>query len=114
MDVVVRYGGEEFCIVLPDTSKEEAVVVAERIRQEIEKEKFPNEENLPHGCLTASIGIASFPEDGHTFTTLVHSADLALYRAKANGRNRVELGQPALHKDLAVTGISDRLTPLPE
>ncbi|HKZ16133.1 MAG TPA: sensor domain-containing diguanylate cyclase [Geobacteraceae bacterium] len=114
MDVVVRYGGEEFCIVLPDTSKEEAVVVAERIRQEIEKEKFPNEENLPHGRLTASIGIASFPEDGHTFTTLVHSADLALYRAKANGRNRVELGQPALHKDLAVTGNSDRLTPLPE
>jgi diguanylate cyclase (GGDEF)-like protein len=114
MDIVVRYGGEEFCIVLPDTSKEEAVVVAERIRQEIEKEKFPNEENLPLGRLTASVGIASFPEDGHTFTTLVHSADLALYSAKANGRNRVELGHPALYKDLAMTGLSDRLTQLPE
>jgi diguanylate cyclase (GGDEF)-like protein len=114
MDIVVRYGGEEFCIVLPDTSKEEAVVVAERIRQEIEKEKFPNEENLPLGRLTASVGIASFPEDGHTFTTLVHSADLALYKAKANGRNRVELGHPALYKDLAVAGLRDRLTQLPE
>jgi hypothetical protein len=55
---------------LPDTSKEEAVVVAERIRQEIEK-RISQQENLPHGRLTASIGIASFPEDGHTFTTLV-------------------------------------------
>jgi diguanylate cyclase (GGDEF)-like protein len=101
MDVVVRYGGEEFCIVLPDTSKKEAVHVAERIRQEIEKERFPNEENLPFGRLTASFGIASFPEDGHTFTTLIHSADLALYKAKAEGRNRVELGRPVLPKEVA-------------
>jgi diguanylate cyclase (GGDEF)-like protein len=101
MDVVVRYGGEEFCIVLPDTSKKEAVHVAERIRQEIEKERFSNEENLPFGRLTASFGIASFPEDGHTFTTLIHSADLALYKAKAEGRNRVELGRPVLPKEVA-------------
>lgn len=101
MDIVVRYGGEEFCIVLPDTSKNEAVQVAERIRQEIEKEKFPKEENLPFGRLTASFGIASFPEDGHTFTTLIHSADLALYKAKAEGRNRVVLGRPVLPKEVA-------------
>ncbi len=101
MDVVFRYGGEEFCIVLPDTSKKEAVQVAERIRQAIEMEKFPNEENLPFGKLTASFGIASFPEDGHTFTTLIHSADLALYKAKSEGRNRVELGRPVLPKDVA-------------
>ncbi len=101
MDIVVRYGGEEFCIVLPGTSKKEAVIVAERIRQEIENEKFPNGENMPCGRLTASFGIASFPEDGHTFTTLVHSADLALYRAKAEGRNRVVLGRPVLPKEVA-------------
>ncbi len=101
MDIVVRYGGEEFCIVLPDTSKNEAVQVAERIRQEIEKEKFPKEEDMPFGRLTASFGIASFPEDGHTFTTLIHSADLALYRAKAEGRNRVVLGRPVLPKEVA-------------
>lgn len=105
MDIVVRYGGEEFCIVLPDTSKDDAVVVAERIRHEFEREKFANEENLPMGTLTASIGVATYPEDGHTFTTLIHSADLALYRAKANGRNRVELGHPALHKEVFECGV---------
>lgn len=94
MDIVIRYGGEEFCIILPDTAKKEAVVVAERIRQKIEKESFPGEENLPLGRLTASFGIASFPEDGHTCTTLVHSADMAMYRAKSEGRNRIAPGIP--------------------
>jgi diguanylate cyclase (GGDEF)-like protein len=96
MDIVVRYGGEEFCIVLPDTSKEEAEFVAERIRSEIENEKFINEENMPFGCLTASFGIATFPGDGHTYTTLIHSADLALYSAKTGGRNKVVLGRPVM------------------
>jgi len=94
MDIVIRYGGEEFFIILPDTAKSEAIVVAERIRREIEKETFPCEENLPLGRLTASFGIASFPEDGHTFTTLIHSADMAMYRAKAEGRNRIVPGIP--------------------
>jgi diguanylate cyclase (GGDEF)-like protein len=89
MDVVTRYGGEEFCIILPGTSKKESIFVAERIRREIEGEEFPHEENLPLGRLTASIGIASFPEDGTTEASLVKSADVALYRAKSEGRNRV-------------------------
>jgi len=89
MDIVIRYGGEEFFIILPDTAKSEAIVAAERIRREIEKETFPCEENLPLGRLTASFGIASFPEDGDTFTTLIHSADMAMYKAKAEGRNRI-------------------------
>ena len=101
MDTVARYGGEEFCIILPGAEKSESVLVAERIRQGIEKEKFPNEGSLPFGRLTASFGIASFPQDGHTFTTLIHSADMALYRAKAEGRNRIMLGQPALAIDHA-------------
>lgn len=101
MDVVARYGGEEFCIILPGAEKSESVLVAERIRQGIEKERFPNEGSLPFGRLTASFGVASFPQDGHTFTTLIHSADMALYRAKAEGRNRIMLGQPALAIDHA-------------
>ncbi len=96
MDFVARYGGEEFCIVLPDTGKEEAELVAERIRREIELEKFLNEVKMPFGCLTASFGIATFPEDGHTYTSLLHSADLALYSAKTGGRNRIVLGRPAM------------------
>jgi diguanylate cyclase (GGDEF)-like protein len=89
MDTVARYGGEEFCALLPGTSREEALIVAERIRAEIEAEKFPGQHNLPHGKLTASFGVACFPEDGRTYTALVHASDIALYQAKANGRNRV-------------------------
>lgn len=89
MDIVARYGGEEFCAVLPGTSKEEALIVAERIRSEIEKEKFPGESDIPQMRLTASLGVASFPEDGRTFTALVHASDVALYEAKAGGRNRI-------------------------
>lgn len=96
MDIVARYGGEEFCAILPGTSKEESMAVAERIRMEIEMEIFPEEKNLPLGRLTASIGIASFPEDGHTFTSLVHSADVALYEAKASGRNGIVAAYPAM------------------
>jgi diguanylate cyclase (GGDEF)-like protein len=101
MDTVVRYGGEEFCVILPDTAKTEATVVAERIRHEVERTAFPNEENLPSGRLTASFGISSFPDDGTTFSTLIHSADLALYKAKMEGRNRIVLGQPSMYHDVS-------------
>jgi diguanylate cyclase (GGDEF)-like protein len=93
MDVVTRYGGEEFCLLLPITSKKESIFVAERIRRGMENEKFSGEENLPLGCLTASIGIASFPEDGDSPDMLINAADMALYQAKAGGRNRISLAQ---------------------
>ncbi|GAW66466.1 diguanylate cyclase [Geoanaerobacter pelophilus] len=89
MDIVARYGGEEFCAVLPGTSKVEAMIVAERIRSEIEREIFPGESEIPQVRLTASLGVSSFPEDGRTFTALVHASDVALYEAKASGRNRI-------------------------
>jgi diguanylate cyclase (GGDEF)-like protein len=89
MDTVARYGGEEFCALLPGTSKAEALLVAERIRSEIESEKFAGEQGIPCGRLTASFGVASFPEDGRTYTALIHASDIALYQAKAGGRNRV-------------------------
>ncbi|WP_224982374.1 sensor domain-containing diguanylate cyclase [Geomonas agri] len=89
MDIVARYGGEEFCAVLPGTSKSEAMTVAERIRCEIESKRFPGETDIPLRRLTASLGISSFPEDGRTFNDLVHASDVALYEAKARGRNRI-------------------------
>ena len=98
MDVVARYGGEEFCIVLPATGKKEAVFVAERIRKAIEAETFPGENHLPLGRLTISIGIACFPADGVTANELLHAADMALYQAKAQGRNRLVLYESSLHE----------------
>ncbi len=89
MDIVTRFGGEEFCIVLPGTSIKEAVFVAERIRRAIEQEPFPHEKGLPLGRLTASIGIATFPNDGNTPNSLIHASDIALYQAKNAGRNKI-------------------------
>ncbi len=96
MDIVTRYGGEEFCLILPGTSKKESVFVGERIRRAIETDSFPGENHLPKGRLTTSVGIASFPADGVTANELIHAADLALYRAKALGRNRLVLFEPSL------------------
>jgi diguanylate cyclase (GGDEF)-like protein len=98
MDLVVRYGGEEFCLILPGTSKKESLFVAERLRRSIEADIFPGETNLPLGRLTVSLGIAAYPEDSHTIHDLIHAADLALYRAKALGRNRTVLYDPSLAK----------------
>jgi diguanylate cyclase (GGDEF)-like protein len=96
MDIIARYGGEEFCAVLPGTSKAEALLVAERIRSQIAGERFSCNDDLRFRSITASIGVASFPEDGRTFTTLIHASDVAVYQAKGTGRNRiVAAGIPA-------------------
>lgn len=86
-DMAVRYGGEEFLIVLMDTGAEAALKVAEKIRGEVEATKVP----LPGGILqkTISIGVAEYPNDSDTFWQVVKFADVALYQAKATGRNRV-------------------------
>jgi diguanylate cyclase (GGDEF)-like protein len=101
MDLVVRFGGEEFCLILPNTNKKESLFVAERLRRAIEADIFPGETNLPLGRLTVSLGIASFPDDADGIHDLIHAADLALYRAKALGRNRTVLYSPALARKQA-------------
>lgn len=86
---IARYGGEEFVILLPETDKEGALIVAEKIRKRVLDHLFPGEEKQPQGKLTVSIGVASFPEDGTERDALIQSADQALYKAKQNGRNAV-------------------------
>ena len=90
-DVVARYGGEEFVVLLPDTIKEDARELAERIRVAIESHPFPGGETQPGGKLTISIGLSSFPEDGRETGALIQRADSALYAAKRSGRNLVRV-----------------------
>jgi diguanylate cyclase (GGDEF)-like protein len=90
MDLLVRHGGEEFLALLPDVTKEEAAKIAERVRAAVEEEKIV----LPGGGLvpvTASFGCAarSHSARGDQFEDLIKKADMALYAAKAAGRNRV-------------------------
>lgn len=90
-DTIARYGGEEFIAMLPQTSKEEALVFAERVRNRVGETPYSGDKNQPSGKVTISIGIATFPEDATDIQELIVNADKALYRSKQNGRNRVTL-----------------------
>jgi len=88
-DVVARYGGEEFAVLLPFTTFEVAMSLAERLRLQVEALSLPEPE-FPRGCrVTTSIGVATFPEHGSAGDELLAWADKALYGAKGGGRNRV-------------------------
>jgi diguanylate cyclase (GGDEF)-like protein len=88
-DITARYGGEEFLVIMPETGKDLAFLVGEKLRKSFENYPFPHEETQPGGRLTISIGIATFPGDSDKARSLVDKADKALYRAKEGGRNRV-------------------------
>jgi diguanylate cyclase (GGDEF)-like protein/putative nucleotidyltransferase with HDIG domain len=88
-DVPARFGGEEFSILLPETPPEQAMEIAERIRRAVAEKEFEVETAAEPIHATVSIGVAGFPKDGVDANELIHQADLAVYRAKLQGRNRV-------------------------
>ena len=94
-DVLVRYGGEEFLVITPNTPQQGAADVAERIRKRIESHdfKFPNQPNAIRA--TVSIGVARLGDGISTAEQLINAADKNLYRAKHGGRNQVVTGTPA-------------------
>jgi diguanylate cyclase (GGDEF)-like protein len=90
-DLAGRCGGEEFLAILPDTDLPSALVVAEKLRDTIARVTVPGVDR----SLTASFGVAVYPDDGTDPAGVLRSADRALYRAKSNGKNRVEIAAVA-------------------
>jgi two-component system chemotaxis response regulator CheY len=92
-DGAYRYGGEEFLVVLVDQGLQSAALAAERIRAAVEALAIPHPGRGAGEFVTVSAGVATLDDaDGHDFKAVVKRADIALYRAKESGRNRVELG----------------------
>jgi diguanylate cyclase (GGDEF)-like protein len=87
--IPARYGGEEMVLLLPETEKQGARAVAEKLRARVEEFPFPGQETQPLGTVTLSMGIATFPEDGSDGQGLLGYADQALYKAKHSGRNTI-------------------------
>jgi diguanylate cyclase (GGDEF)-like protein len=98
-DVPSRFGGEEFAVLLPETSKRRARVIAERLRQMLAEEEFRASRMALSGAgevfhVTMSVGVATFPEDATKADILMARADQAAYAAKAGGRNQVKVFNP--------------------
>jgi len=89
IDVAARYGGEEFTVILPQTTKEDAQTIAERICTDVNRLDLPYAKDDQKLLLSASLGLATYPEDAGTMEDLIRNADVALYAAKSQGKNRV-------------------------
>jgi diguanylate cyclase (GGDEF)-like protein len=92
-DVVARYGGDEFAVILVETNKADAIGIANRLGRLVEETAFEHDDIMPHRTLTVSIGLASYPADAGQAIQLVAKADEALYEAKTLGGNVVRVAK---------------------
>ena len=100
IDLAARIGGEEFAVLLVETSKQGGSEVAERLRAAIKVLEIPNARHI-----TASFGVAECPTDAQTAADVWKAADVALYEAKRNGRDRVVAMQPARSNSMAAGDV---------
>lgn len=98
-DVIGRYGGEEFLIVLPNTGIEEAFKIAERIRNKIEEAKLMGDKRM----VTVSLGVSTYPLHASSYEELIEKADQALYEAKNSGRNRTRIWNESYGTKISTT-----------
>jgi diguanylate cyclase (GGDEF)-like protein len=98
-DLLAKYGGDEFVIILPQTDKVGAYLAADRLRESIEKQVFLGAETQPLKKLTISIGLAAYPEHGLSAEEILNRADKALYFAKESGRNRTIIYSENIEKE---------------
>jgi diguanylate cyclase (GGDEF)-like protein len=114
-DLAARFGGDEFAVLMPESALADAVVVAERIRREVESLSDTGDagQSAP---VTVSVGVAHFPRDGKTAGDLLQAADRAVYQAKAFGRNRVFVFEDRLDAApelvLVPMGVNEGLGPI--
>lgn len=90
-DILCRYGGDEFCVILPETDKEEACKMADSLREAICSYDYHGKENMNNQMMTASIGVSTSSMQMERHLSLIENADMALYRAKFLRRNKVEV-----------------------
>jgi len=98
-DVVARFGGEEFALLMPETTTHEGYVVAERIRKAVESTPIQIPTRVEPIYVTVTAGVASYPDDGYEPQQVLHAADVALYQGKASGKNRVRMSAPGGHEE---------------
>lgn len=91
VDIAARYGGEELTVVMPETDSNGAVILAERIRLGIQNTPLENPNGGDPLTITVSIGVSTFPDHAMNVQDLVEKADIAVYKSKANGRNKATL-----------------------
>lgn len=90
-DLLFRYGGDEFCIILPDTDKENACNIANQIREAVYNYDCYGKEYLENGKMTISIGVSTYDSENENYKDFIENTDMALYRAKFLRRNKVEV-----------------------
>jgi two-component system, cell cycle response regulator len=92
-DMAYRYGGEEILVIMPEQSAETSIIAMERVREAVARLAIPHVANRPYGVVTISVGLVAIGQgEQFPWEVVLNRADAALYRAKADGRNRLALG----------------------